>query len=433
MGVLNKKFAILTLGCRVNHYESQVISEELTGLGLNGAPFSDKCDIYIVNSCAVTEESVRKSKQMVRRAAKKNPDAFIAVCGCASQLEHKVFDNMNEVSFVCGTRNKASVIDAVRSYLDGKSTESVHSEPMGELCPTLITSFDRTRAYVKIEDGCEGKCAYCIIPTVRGGIVLRDEEEIITEVKALALGGCHEVVLTGIETSAYGKGLSGLIKRISQINGIKRIRLGSLDPSFLKKDFIDAVAEIPQFCHHFHISLQNGSSRILALMRRRYNSEAVAKNVEYIRSKMPDVCFSADIILGFPTETEQDFAMTVELVRQLKLLHVHAFTYSKRPGTEAAEMKGQIPEAEKTRRLHVLTEIANEIKQEIFTELIKEGDPISVLVETADRGKLKGHTDNFIECNITVRDNAFPELIKGTIVQMLPTKIIDGELYGNLI
>ena len=410
-----------------------MISDGLEKLGLKKESFSNLCDIYVINSCAVTEESVKKTRQMIRRAYSKNNNAFIALCGCASQLEADNFSKMKELGFVCGTRNKGVLVDAVKAYLNNEAFDKIAvSEPKGELRPTSINRFERTRAYVKIEDGCEGKCAYCIIPKVRGGIVLRDEGEIINEVAALADGGCHEVVLTGIETSAYGKDLTLLIKKISEIKGIDRIRLGSLDPSFLKKDFIDAVSEIPQFCHHFHISLQNGSDRILALMRRRYNTDMILKNVDYIREKMPDVCLSADIIVGFPNETEDDFTVTCELVKHLGLLHVHAFTYSKRPGTEAAEMDGQIPEVVKTKRLHKLTAVADCNKNMILSGLIEKKEPVYILIETMEKGFLTGHTDNFIECKIPISDNLAPTLLKGRMIEAIPTDIIDGFLICSV-
>ena len=428
-----KKFAILTLGCRVNHYESQVLSEELNKLGYESASFNDICDIYIVNSCAVTEESVRKSKQMVRRAIKKNPNAFIAVCGCASQLHPSDFEAMESVSFIYGTRNKNAVIEALKSHISGDTSDRIDvSEPDCDLAPSLITRFDRTRAYVKIQDGCENKCAYCIIPKVRGNVVIRDENEIINEVKALAEGGCHEVVLTGIETSAYGRGLSSLIRQISEIDGIERIRLGSLEPSFMKPEFIDSILDIKQVCHHFHISIQNGSDNILRAMRRRYNVKILTENVEYLRSKMPDVNLSADIIVGFPGETEEDFLQTCALVKDLKLLHAHAFTYSKRPGTEAAEMDGQIPESVKTQRLHRLTTIAEENKKTLLTELIDKKEPVYILVETMEKGFLTGHTDNFIECRIPTRDQLSPSLLKGKTIEARPTDVVDGFLICNI-
>lgn len=420
-----KKLGILTLGCRVNHYESQALIEKLSGLGFEGAPFSSRCDLYIINSCAVTEESVRKSKQMVRRAAKANPDAFIAVCGCASQLHAEDFEKMPQVSFVCGTRNKDEVVAAVKAHIDGLPfPRSKVTEPKGELCPTFITRFDRTRAYVKIQDGCDNKCAYCVIPKVRGKVVLRDENEIISEVQALSKSGCHEVVLTGIETSAYGERLTGLIKKISEINGIERIRMGSLEPSFMKKAFVDAISKIDKVCPHFHISVQNGSDRILSLMRRRYNTSMIEKNIAYLRSVMQNVNLSADVIVGFPSETDEDFEATCEFVRRIGFMHLHAFTYSKRPNTEAATMADQIPEGIKTERLHRLTKIAEEEKNKLLSAMIEKGDSISVLAETYSKGYISGHTDSFVECLIE-SDTAHE---KGSIISALPDSIKDGKL-----
>lgn len=424
-----KKFAILTLGCRVNHYESQVLSEKLTCLGYENAPFSDKCDVYIVNSCAVTEESVRKSKQMVRRAAKKNPDAFIAVCGCASQLQKGDFEAINEISFIYGTRNKEAVIDALKAHISGEDfPRTIVTEPSSELSPTAITHFDRTRAYVKIQDGCENKCAYCIIPKVRGRVVLRPECEIIREVIALSENGCHEVVLTGIETSAYGDELVALISEIAEIDGIHRIRLGSLEPSFMKKRFVDEIAKIDKVCPHFHISVQNGSDNVLRAMRRRYNVKMLEDNISYLRSVMPRCNLSADIIVGFPGETEEDFLSTCEFVKRNAFLHLHIFTYSPRPDTEAATMENQLPESIKAERLHRLSAIADEEKRKILTSMIESGKEIKVLCETYSKGHISGHTDGFVECLI-ISDTA-PE--KGEIISVIPDHIDDGKLYCKI-
>lgn len=420
-----KKFAILTLGCRVNHYESQVLSEELSKLGYESAPFNDKCDVYIVNSCAVTEESVRKSKQMVRRAAKKNPDAFIAVCGCASQLCKDEFEKIKEVSFIYGTRNKNELITVLKATINGASAPRVLvSEPNLQLTPTLITRFDRTRAYVKIQDGCENKCAYCIIPKVRGNVVLRPEHEIISEVKALSENGCHEVVLTGIETSAYGERLPMLIEKIAEIEGIHRIRLGSLEPSFMKKQFVDAIAKIDKVCPHFHISVQNGSDNVLRAMRRRYNVKMLEDNISYLRSVMPGCNLSADVIVGFPGESEEDFLSTCEFVKRNAFLHLHIFTYSPRPGTEAAVMDNQLPEAVKTDRLHRLSAIADEEKTKILTAMIESSKEIKVLCETYGNGYISGHTDGFVEC--LIQSDTAPE--KGSIISVIPDHIGDGKL-----
>lgn len=423
----------MTLGCRVNQYESQALSEHLAALGYKNADFRDRCDVYVINTCAVTEESVRKSRQMVRRASKRNPEAFLAVCGCASQLSPDLFEDIPGVKVICGTRNKDELVTALKAHEASLPHPRRHiSTPSGELSPTAITRFDRTRAYVKIQDGCNGKCTYCIIPTVRGGIVLRPEQEILTEVTTLAKGGCHEVVLTGIETAAYGKGLPTLIEKIAAIQGIERIRLGSLEPSFLKPTFIDAIAKIPQVCHHFHLSVQNGSNRILAAMRRKYNTATLEANVAYIRSVMPDVNFSADIIVGFPGETEKDFEDTCNLVRRIGFLHLHIFTYSKRPGTEAATMPNQLSESVKSDRLHRLSTIAAEEKAKILHALLQADSPLTILAETVEHGLLVGHTDTFVECGVELPSDTDPASLRGQLVTLLPSHSCHELLIGGI-
>lgn len=423
------KAGYLTLGCRVNQYETEAIAEGLASLGIETAKFEEKCDVYVINTCAVTEESVRKSGQMIRRAIKKNPSAFVAVTGCAAQLEGQELSEICGVRYVCGTRNKLSIVREVGKWLEsGEYPENKLSvpEPTGEIEKTSITRFDRTRAYVKIEDGCDGKCAYCVITKVRGDVAVRDADDIEREVRTLAAGGCHEVVLTGIETAAYGKGLAELIKRIDAIDGIERIRLGSMEPSFMKPEFIDSVKDVPSLCHHFHLSVQNGSDPVLRRMRRKYNAEMLQRNIDYIRKIFPDVMFSADIIVGFPGETEEDFRRTCEFADRNGFLHLHVFTYSKRPGTEAAEMPDQIPEKLKTERLHKLEAIASCRKHEIFDALIESGEPLYVLAENTVNGYIAGHTGNFVECGI-ITDTPDCTRYRGKILKVRPVST-DGDL-----
>ena len=422
----------MTLGCRVNQYETSAIAEELYKEGFTCGNFSDRCDVYIINSCAVTEESVRKSRQMVRRAIKNNSSAFVGVMGCATQLEASAFSKIEGVSFICGTRNKHEMVDAVKDFIkNGKKEGSVVSvsSPDEKLRKTLALGFERTRAYIKIEDGCNGKCSYCIIPSLRGNIVTRDESEIVEEAELISQKGCSEIVLTGIETAAYGEGLAGLISKIDKIEGIERIRVGSLEPSFIKPKVIDKITDIKSFCHHFHLSVQNGSNKILSLMRRKYNTEMMERNIGYIREKMPDVNFSADVIVGFPGETEEDFAETCNFVKRIGFLHLHIFSYSKRPGTEAAKMEGQIPEQIKNKRLHILEAIAKEEKEKILSKMISEGKPVKILVETKNGEYFVGHTENFVECRISVSClDCLSDAVKGRVITAIPQKIEDGLL-----
>lgn len=425
---MSHKADILTLGCRVNHYESTAIGEELEKLGIEMVgSHGEKSDIYIVNSCAVTEESVRKTRQLVRRAVKKADGGFVGVMGCASQLFPGTFSGIDGVTAVLGSRNKKEMLLAVEKYLRGTDEKYISvSKPDGEIEKIGISSFDRTRAYVKIEDGCNGKCSYCIIPQARGDVVLRNSDEIVAEVERLAENGCHEIVLTGIETAAYGEKLGVLIRRVANIEGIERIRLGSMEPSFLKKKFVDLIADIPQFCHHMHISVQSGSSRTLALMKRKYSREQLDARLDYIRSRMPDFNFSADIIVGFPGETEDDFRQSLELVKKYGFVHCHIFRYSPRPGTEAFESRDVIPPKVSENRLHRLETVANRETERVLKKIIENGKEIAILSETFSHGIISGHSEGFIECE--VKTNCFE---KGKIIRFMPTGISNLKLIGN--
>lgn len=420
------KAGIITLGCRVNHYESEAVSEELEKLGLEIASPDGDCGVYIVNTCAVTAEAVRKSGQMVRRAAK-GKDVFVGVMGCASQLDPETFAGIEGVSFVCGSRNKLEMVSAVGKWLADREYKSVSvSEPDGEIEKMSIDRFDRTRAYVKIQDGCENRCSYCVISKVRGRVVRRDEEDILNEIRTLAGGGCREVVLTGIETAAYGKGLAELIRKTAEIDGIDRIRLGSMEPSFLGRSFADGVKDIPQFMHHIHVSVQSGSSSVLARMRRKYNRDQLIRNLTYLREVMPDMNFTSDIIVGFPGETDGEFEDTLSLVKEVSFLHCHIFKYSKRPGTEAAEMKDQVSPAVKDRRFNLLKAAADGEKRKIFLAAIDVGKPVAVLSETTDGKYIYGHSDGFMECMLESGD-----FEKGKTVYFLPEHIEGETLCGK--
>jgi threonylcarbamoyladenosine tRNA methylthiotransferase MtaB len=273
-----------------------------------------------------------------------------------------------------------------------------------------ITKFDRTRAYVKIEDGCENRCTYCIIPNARGKVRSKPAAELMREVETLVRGGCREIVLTGIETASYGKDLGGvdlgdILCRVDRIDGIGRVRLGSLDPSLIKPRFVERISSLSCLAPHFHLSLQSGSDRVLALMKRKYNSRMAMEAIELLRANIPNVKFTTDVIVGFPGETEEDFLRTCDFVRKAEFLTVHIFPYSKRAGTPAAEMKGQISTEEKSRRLHALESICAENTKRILEREILERPEREVLFETFKDGYAYGHTDDFLEiCVKSERD-----------------------------
>lgn len=405
------RVGIMTLGCKVNQYESEAIAEALTDKGFSLLPHTELCDAYIINTCTVTAESDRKARQMIRRMIAKNPAAYILVTGCYSQVSPDEVALIEGVDYLCGSSNKMTVVDKLCSLIEnGKKAKKA------EICvPELeksgfeqmsIRRFDRTRAYVKIEDGCESKCAYCTIPASRGPIRSKPFGEVIEEVKALTENGVREVVLTGIETGSYGKDLpekesfASLLSAIDKIEGIGRVRTGSLDPTVIKPEFVEKIKDLKSLCPHFHLSLQSGSSKILASMKRKYNADQALACIERLKAAMPNLKLTTDIIVGFPGETEEDFMESCEFARKARFLMIHVFPYSKRKGTVAAEMKDQIPESIKKERVAKLSEISREIRAEILDEKVAEGKNIEVLFETTREGYSHGHTADFIEVKV---------------------------------
>lgn len=400
-----KTVGIYTLGCKVNQYESEALAEAFSAQGFQMQSPSLPCDIYVINTCTVTAESDRKAKQFIRRAIHQNPKAYVLVTGCLSQTQPSAVASIEGVDFVCGNSEKLSVIqEAIRltelGQKPAKATVSVASPDEKGFEAMCIKHFDRTRAYVKIEDGCENHCSYCIIPSARGRVRSKPPQEVIAEVRSLCDAGCREVVLTGIETASYGRDLDGysladLLEEIDRIPGIGRVRLGSLDPSLMKQDFVDRISRLSSLAHHFHISMQSGSDRILALMKRKYNRKMALEGMERLRSAMPDVQFTTDMIVGFPGETEQDFQDSVSLAEEARFLMIHVFPYSGRNGTPAATMPDQIATSEKKRRVALLSDCAAKIRKEILAGMV--GHTFDVLFETDEKGFSHGHTAHFIE------------------------------------
>jgi len=407
---MNKTVGIYTLGCKVNQYESEAIGEELEALGFSLCSPTAACDVYIVNTCTVTAESDRKARQFIRRALSKNPAAYLLVTGCMAQTDAESIRAIEGVDFICGTRNKMAVVRAAVALceqgrkndvpvLDVPALEGAGFEDMS------ICRFSRTRAYIKIEDGCESRCTYCIIPAARGHICSKPMEAVLDEVRALTKGGCREVVLTGIETASWGRdledtGLADLLEAVDAIPGVGRVRLGSLDPTLMKETFVERIAKLPSLAPHFHLSMQSGSDAVLARMKRKYNRTQALAAIERLRRAFPDVMLTTDIIVGFPGETEEDFERTMDFARRARFLMVHVFPYSKRKGTPAALLPDQLPTEVKKQRVAALSSLAQNVRREILTELIDKGTVLPVLFETYDHGLAVGHTPNFIEVRV---------------------------------
>lgn len=390
-----KRIGIITLGCRVNQYESSALAERLVSLGFDVCGDDRGCDYYIVNTCAVTAESERKSCQIIRRAAK---SGRVAVIGCASQI-NKTISGEKNVIFVGGCRDKARAIEAIINddgllhdcvcSLAGAPYEEMHIDGSELL-------FSECRGYIKIQDGCNGKCSYCIIPQCRGSVRSRPADDVVAEAKRLVAAGYREIILTGIEVAAYNSvPLHELVKAVCAVPGLERLRLGSLSPGILSERFLQTVAQCPQFMPHLHISIQSLCSSVLHRMCRPYTKEFVFERIAAAREYIPGCMISADIIAGFPGETEEDFLETLRGVEELSIFHVHSFPYSERPGTPAAAMDGGIPPAVRSERNSRLIQASDAVKDRILSGMI--GSNVKVLVEKVVSGTAYGHTEGYAE------------------------------------
>lgn len=399
-------FAVYTLGCKVNYYESTAISEALVKEGFCELAYSELADIYIVNTCAVTGESERKACQMIRRAKNKNPDAYVIVTGCMAQLDPEKTASVG-ADFVCGNKEKMQVVRAALDFAEkgGKKEkgQSVSSLEGADFEMMSIHHSERTRAYIKIADGCDSRCAYCIINRARGPVRSKPIDAVVREARELVSLGYTEIVLTAIELSTYGKDLentdlSDLILALEDIPGLSRLRLGSLDPAAIKEGFVKKLSLSTKLCPHFHLSLQSGFDKTLAAMRRKYNTDMVKNSVKMLCEAFPDAAFSADVIVGFPGETEEDFLSSAELISSLELLHAHIFPFSARPGTEAEGMPHQVKKEEKSRRLSYLSCLC-ELSRDRYLDRYC-GRVMSVLFEEDKGGFSFGHTANFIRVRV---------------------------------
>ena len=429
---------IYTLGCKVNQYESEAIAEELMKHGISIDSPANACDAYVINTCTVTAESDRKARQFIRRAISKNPDAYVVVTGCFAQVSPESIAAIEGVDAVIGNGNKLDAAMAIVDMIKSQKAKSVPTITVGDIESApfeqmQISSFERTRAYVKIEDGCENRCTYCIIPSARGKVRSKPMCEVLDEVRTLTQNGCREIVLTGIETASYGKDLDNadlatLLEEVDKIEGIGRIRLGSLDPSLIKPDFVKRISSLKSLAPHFHLSLQSGSDRILAKMKRKYNSTQAMRAIELLRENIKDVKFTTDVIVGFPTETEEDFLQSVDFVRRAEFLMVHVFPYSSRKGTPACSMQGQIAGEEKTRRVHVLSDAAQKTRLTLLENACSSSKLCEVLFETHENGFVYGHTPDFLEVAVK---SAIPLHAETRKVRLTHT---DGNIcFGELV
>lgn len=403
-----KTVAPLTLGCKVNQYETDGMIELLKEAGMTAVSFEEKADVYLINTCSVTNMADKKSRQMIHRAKKLNPDAVVIAAGCYVQAAKDKLMEADRISIIIGNNKKKDIVRILEDYLQAGVTDEgmldISAEKEYEPL-TINSTLEHTRAYVKIQDGCNQFCSYCIIPYVRGRIRSRDIASIIEEVERLALTGVKEIVLTGIHISSYGKdkenevGLADVIDAISKIESIKRIRLGSLEPSIITDEFIDRIVDNEKVCPHFHLSLQSGCNTVLKRMNRKYTCEEYFEKCEMLRKAFDRPALTTDVIVGFPGETEEEFRETVDYLTKLNLYEMHIFKFSPRQGTVAAGMKDQVAPEIKNQRSDVLLALSERNKQAY--EASFRGENLDVLVEEKVRREEKdgyrGHTERYMD------------------------------------
>ena len=434
---------LYTLGCKVSQYETEAIAEAFEKRGFKISSFSDKNDVYVINTCTVTAESDRKSRQFIRRAVKANPDAVIAVVGCYSQRSPDEIEKIEGVDIVIGTDCKLSAVEKAIELLEKRSDEKngiyrcVTDVFKADFEPMTITKAPRTRAYVKIEDGCECRCTYCAISDARGRVRSKPRVDVINEVKALFDIGIGEVVLTGIETGSYGKdfeekyGLADLIAELDALCPDGKIRLGSLAPELIGEQFVSKVAGAKILLPHFHLSVQSGSNRILASMKRRYTRERALENIERLRENFPGAQFTTDLMVGFPGETDEDFLLTCDFVSRAGFVDAHVFAYSRRERTPAAEYDGQIPEDVKRERSAALIKHKNAVRDKILSDTVKAGMPLFAIAESLDKdGFVCMHSEAFFEMKLLMKvdKKRFSEM-QGKWINVIPVSFENGIIY----
>ncbi len=399
--------AFYTLGCKVNQYETEAVQELFEKEGYVTVPFTEKADCYIINTCSVTSMSDRKSRQMIRRARKTNPDALIAVMGCYSQTAPDEVLAIDGVNLVLGTKDKSSAVRLIKTLRRGdklNAVTDVRDNHTYEELRVMRCSSDRTRAYIKIQDGCSQFCSYCIIPYARGPVRSRPESEILEEARSLAGAGCKEIILTGIHAAAYGRdlgttSLEQLLHRLDKTEGLSRIRLSSIEPMTLDTAFVDSIKSCKLLCPHFHISLQSGCDETLRRMNRHYTTAQFESVVNGLREAFPGCAVTTDIMVGFAGETDEEFEETLEFVKRIRFADAHVFQYSQRRGTPAARRPDQIPPNIKEERSKEIIKQTQQSRSVFLNGHI--GKTADVLFETRTKdGLYEGKTANYITVRV---------------------------------
>lgn len=414
------KVAFYTLGCKVNQYESDAMAELFKERGYEVVDFESRADVYVINTCDVTNESARKSRQMIRKASRINPHARVAVVGCYAQLKADEISRIQGVDVVIGTKDRRRIVDLVEDAVK-KRQQIVRVDDI--MCERTFEEIafkglrQRTRAFLKIQEGCNMFCSYCIIPYARGPVRSRPLESVIKEAKELASEGFKEIVLTGIHLGLYGHDfgeknnlLLEAVRRISDIEGIERIRLSSIEALELTDEFVDGLAVLKKFCHHFHIPLQSGCDSVLERMNRRYTTAQFSERIEYIRIKMPDVSITTDVIVGFPGETQEEFDITFDFIQQTGFSRLHVFPFSPREGTPASKMPNPVKKSVKEERSRRLIDLSQKMEKNFRQKFL--GETVEVLFEEkTDINTYEGLTGNYMKVAASSGENLHNKLV----------------------
>ena len=416
-----KTVAFCTLGCKVNQYETNAMMQKMIEAGYEVVDFETKADIYIINTCTVTNMADKKSRQMLRRVKEINPEAILVAVGCYAQVAKEKLEQIPEIDLILGINEKNDIVE----YVEQASKNTYVSDVLHQtefLDFGDVTYTEKTRAVIKVQDGCNQFCSYCIIPYARGRIRSRKPESVIKEITDVAKEGIKEVVITGIHIASYGKDfdiepeyrLIDLLEEIQKVDGIQRIRLGSLEPTLITEEFVTRLKKLSKICDHFHLSLQSGCDETLKRMNRKYTTDQFKHVVELLKNAYPEVHLTTDVIVGFPGETEEEFNKTYEFLKEIKFYKMHVFKYSPRSGTVAAKMPNQIDGSVKEERSNKLIELSDKNEKEYNQQYI--GKEVEVLLEEREGEYLKGHTTNYMVVKMKTNEN-LENTIQKIIVQ----------------
>lgn len=429
-----RKAALHNLGCKVNAYETEAMQQLLEEAGYEIVPFQEKADVYVINTCSVTNIADRKSRQMLHRAKKMNPDAVVVAAGCYVQAAGEELKKDVAIDVIIGNNRKKDLVPLLDEYFAGKHVEEDSLIDIGKTreyeALHINKIADHTRAFIKIQDGCNQFCSYCIIPYTRGRVRSRKPEEIMEEIKGLVDKGYREVVLTGIHLSSYGLDLDGitlldLMVKIDKIQGLERLRLGSLEPRIVTEEFTRTLAGLRTICPHFHLSLQSGCDATLKRMNRRYTTEEYEKGCQILRKYFDRPAITTDVIVGFPQETEEEFAQTIEFLKRIHFYEMHVFKYSRRAGTRAADMPGQLTENQKGQRSDVLLKLDQEMSLEYRKSFLGEEKEVLMEEKIVIDGTeyLVGHTREYVKAAIPWEEGKKGAMITGTMASMLNDEV----------